>query len=248
MNTLLNDRDEDIDELQHRQSRPDRVQDRQRDREITLGTTMVLGIFFALAVLCAAFFGFGYSTGRHSALTAAGPAGAANANSNGILKPGAGSMFGPINNPPQNIQQQPIKTGPVPSYNTQPADQDAEASSAPPTRPAAVQRVVETTEAPAPAPVEQPKAARVLAVSTPVPVTASPAAVGQFMVQVAAVSHQEDADLLVTTLKRRSYGVAVHQEPQDKLLHVQVGPFTNKKDADAMRQRLLADGFNAIVK
>ena len=68
------------------------------------------------------------------------------------------------------------------------------------------------------------------------------------MVQVAAVSHQEDADLLVTTLKRRNYAVAIHSEPQDKLLHVQVGPFSTKKDADAMRQRLQADGFNAIVK
>ncbi len=66
--------------------------------------------------------------------------------------------------------------------------------------------------------------------------------------QIAAVSHQEDADLLVTTLKRRGYNVAVHTEPQDKLLHVQIGPFPSHKDADAMRQRLLADGFNAIVK
>jgi cell division septation protein DedD len=67
-------------------------------------------------------------------------------------------------------------------------------------------------------------------------------------VQIAAVSHQEDADLLVSTLKRRGYSVAIRSEPQDKLLHVQIGPFASHKDADAMRQRLLADGFNAIVK
>jgi len=29
---------------------------------------------------------------------------------------------------------------------------------------------------------------------------------------------------------------------------VQVGPFATKKEADAMRQRLQADGYNAIVK
>lgn len=68
------------------------------------------------------------------------------------------------------------------------------------------------------------------------------------MVQIAAVSHQEDADLLVSTLHRRSYAVAIHHEPQDNLLHVQVGPFATRKDADAMRLRLKADGFNAIVK
>jgi cell division septation protein DedD len=49
-------------------------------------------------------------------------------------------------------------------------------------------------------------------------------------------------------LKKRGYTVTIRQEPQDKLLHVQVGPFANKKDAEAMRQRLLADGYNAIVK
>jgi cell division protein FtsN len=46
----------------------------------------------------------------------------------------------------------------------------------------------------------------------------------------------------------RGYAVAIHTEPQDKYLHVQVGPFASKKDAEAMRQKLLADGFNAIVK
>ena len=36
-------------------------EDDGQDREISLGTTTILGIFFALALLCAVFFGFGYS-------------------------------------------------------------------------------------------------------------------------------------------------------------------------------------------
>ena len=36
--------------------------------------------------------------------------------------------------------------------------------------------------------------------------------------------------------------------PGDPLFHVQVGPFTDKKDAEAMRTRLAGDGYNAIVK
>ncbi len=76
--------------------------------------------------------------------------------------------------------------------------------------------------------------------------SASPA--GSFVVQVAAVSSQDVADILLTSLKKKGYAVAVHQEPQDKLLHVQIGPFTDRKDAEAMRQRVIADGFNAIVK
>ena len=42
--------------------------------------------------------------------------------------------------------------------------------------------------------------------------------------------------------------VVARTEPQDKLFHIQVGPFASRKDAEAMRQRLLADGYNAIVK
>ena len=36
------------------------------DREISLGTTTVLALFVALALVCAIFFGFGYSMGRRS--------------------------------------------------------------------------------------------------------------------------------------------------------------------------------------
>ena len=68
------------------------------------------------------------------------------------------------------------------------------------------------------------------------------------MVQIAAVSHREDADLMVGSLTRKGYAVVVHTEPQDKFFHVQVGPFANKKDAEAIRQRLSGDGYNAILK
>jgi cell division septation protein DedD len=82
---------------------------------------------------------------------------------------------------------------------------------------------------------------------------APPAAVAQgggvqAVVQVAAVSRKGDADMLMAALKRHGYDAAIHQSPQDKLLHVQIGPFTSKKDADAMRQKLIGDGYNAIVK
>jgi len=40
--------------------------DKEGDREISLGATTILGIFFALALVCAVVFGFGYSMGRRS--------------------------------------------------------------------------------------------------------------------------------------------------------------------------------------
>ncbi len=60
MNTLGN-RDRDLDDYNY-----DR-HNQTEDREISLGTGTILGIFFALAVVCAVFFGFGYAMGRKSA-------------------------------------------------------------------------------------------------------------------------------------------------------------------------------------
>jgi cell division septation protein DedD len=68
------------------------------------------------------------------------------------------------------------------------------------------------------------------------------------MVQIAAVSHPEDADVLVGALRKRGYAVSSRRDPADGLLHVQVGPFANRDDAAAMRQKLMNDGYNAIVQ
>jgi cell division septation protein DedD len=69
-------------------------------------------------------------------------------------------------------------------------------------------------------------------------------------VQIAAISpaHKDDADLLATALHSKGYDVAERTATQDKLIHIQVGPFATKADAEAMRERLIVDGYNAIVK
>ena len=68
------------------------------------------------------------------------------------------------------------------------------------------------------------------------------------MVQVAAISSPADADVLVGALKKRGYSVVVRREPNDALMHVQIGPFSNRADANAMRQKLAGDGYNAVLK
>lgn len=70
-----------------------------------------------------------------------------------------------------------------------------------------------------------------------------------YMVQVAAVTRQEDAEILVNALRKKQYPVfLVANLPGDALFHVQVGPFSDPRDAEAMRNRLVGDGYNAIVK
>jgi DedD protein len=68
------------------------------------------------------------------------------------------------------------------------------------------------------------------------------------MVQIAAVSRQEDAEVLAGALRKRGFSPQVRPGTTDKFYHVQVGPFTNKADAESMKQHLLSDGYNAILK
>jgi cell division septation protein DedD len=211
---------------------------RGADREISLGAPAILGIFFALALICAGFFGFGYTMGRKSAQAALTDTAAANADttSNGSAKPAAGSLA---------------------SQPAEPASQPAADSSAAPV-------VVQTEPAPAAPPATPPATTR--STATPAdgmivgdkppttnqqPATSNQPAIaptGTIMVQIAAVSSQDVADILLASLQKKGYSVSVRHEPQDKLLHVQIGPFADRKEAEAMQQRVLADGFNAIVK
>jgi cell division septation protein DedD len=68
------------------------------------------------------------------------------------------------------------------------------------------------------------------------------------MVQIMALSNPKGAESMVAALKRDGYDATVNHDPQDSLLHLEVGPFASKPDAEAMRQRLLRDGYNAVVK
>jgi cell division septation protein DedD len=72
---------------------------------------------------------------------------------------------------------------------------------------------------------------------------------GQYFLQVAAVTKQEDAEALVSALKKKDYAVfATNSVPTDKLFHVQIGPFSNQKDVEGLRAKLVAAGYNPIVK
>ena len=207
------------------------------DHEISLGTATILGIFFALALICAVFFGFGYSMGKHSVPTA--PASAAEAAvdpESGSAKPSSGSVLNQgRSSAAQNQTSEAIG-----------ADRDAAADASEEAQPKPVSAPLKTLVSTPVAEAHTASVSKPTAVKAPAAMSA--AAAGSSVVQVAAVSHKEDAEMLASALKQRGYSVSVRQGSQDKLLHVQVGPFATKKDADTMRQRLQADGYNAIVK
>ncbi len=229
------DRDNDLQDL-HESDGP--------DREISLGTATILGIFFALALLCAVFFGFGYSLGRHSAQPVASAVDAAAEPDSSGSKPAPGSA---LNQGRNSSSAKQTGNGDQTETPQDHSSVDAAEESQQVPAPSRVRTVVSPSSSDS----ETRAAAYAKAsVSKPVAATAPAAATGPGspVVQVAAVSHQEDATILAAALKQRGYNVSVRQMPQDKLLHVQVGPFASKKEADAMRVRLQADGYNAIVK
>jgi DedD protein len=83
--------------------------------------------------------------------------------------------------------------------------------------------------------------------SGPDPTTTLPTS--GYFVQVAAVSKQEDADSLVDALKKKQYPAFVAAPVStDKLFRVQVGAFSDIKEAEGMRARLIADGYSPILK
>ncbi len=78
------------------------------------------------------------------------------------------------------------------------------------------------------------------------PAVAPPA--NAYYVQVAAVSKQEDADASSRRSQEEAVSGVSASTQSDKLFHVQVGPYADIKDAEAMRSKLISDGYNPILK
>ncbi len=191
-----------------------------QDTEITLGTGKLLFLFFGLVAVCAVFFALGYSLGRKS-------------------EPGITTASAAVNpEPSANVK----KNGTAPAATPQ----------------MTFYKNVEQKEASAEMPTPETKTDNSAAPATPVPVAANQPApadpstttpTSAYFVQVAAVSKQEDADSLVDALKKKEYPAFVASGVNaDKLFRVQLGPFSEIKDAEAMRAKLVGDGYSPIVK
>ena len=198
-----------------------------QDTEITLGTGKLLGIFFSLAILCGVFFTLGYMLGRSSA-----PSGATTEivgsvpGGNPANKPAAGN-----------------KSGETITQNCPPGSPNCASGSG-----IAIEIPDAQLQASDPASSHSSSGGDAAASSTNAAPELRNGAGGSFMVQVAAVSKKEDADILVAALQKKQYPVFVANAQGDALFHVQVGPFTDVKDAESMRSRLVGDGYNAILK
>lgn len=209
-----------------------------RDKEITLGPMMMAVLGLVLLGVCSLCFLGGYAVGRR------GPALAAPAAAKG---PSAADLF----------RDQPK---PAATQSNDAAPSAAQAAAAAPAGTTDSEATSSTTETPVsyttssanPTPAVHTalpaQAASAPPASSGAPVQSALPPAGSWMVQIAAVSHSEDADVLMTALRQRGYAVSQRRDPVDNLIHVQVGPFSTENDAIAMRQRLLNDGYNAVIQ
>jgi DedD protein len=204
--------------------------DSTQDTEITLGTAKLLALFFGLVMVCAVFFALGYTLGRKSDM--------------GLVASAAAPMPTSFNSSKQ-ASSAPPPTQPMTFYKAV-EQKDASAQLTP-----ATNSVSTTPEASDPNTASAPAApaGAKSAENTNPPDPMAPIPQGGYFVQVAAVSKQEDADSLVDALKQKQYPafVASGSSP-DKLFRVQMGPFSDIKEAEAMRTRLINDGYNPILK
>jgi len=203
-----------------------------RDVEVTLGPAVLFAIVCGLLLLCGLCFGVGYTSGRRS-VAHLGVSAKVAASGESLTTQAA------------NSGQKPAAKGVTPAVSESPSAASTPSEAAPASSPGSNQAPA-TESAVRPA---MPTDAAGTQPSPPPNNTVQPAlAPGSgIMVQVAAVSHSEDANVLMGALRKRGYVVTARRANEDNLIHVQIGPFANRADANAMSQRLLNDGYNAVV-
>jgi DedD protein len=194
-----------------------------QDTEITLGTGRMLALFFALVVICAGFFAIGFSLGRKATGVGSGNVLAAQSGAPTVIRPSAAK-----NTPPP-----PTSSAGDFSFYKAVEQKNADTKLTP----------VDAQAPPASATSSEPPKTDENSAAATAPT------VNAYYVQVAAVTRQEDADSLVEALKKKQYPAFSANNPSvDKYFRVQVGPYADIKDAEIMRGRLIADGYNPILK
>jgi cell division septation protein DedD len=209
-----------------------------RDTEITLNPTMLFVLAFGLLTVCAVCFGFGYSMGHR-----AGP------DTNLLLQTATGEPLPPSDSGHPKPSADAQTASPVPASST--ADDGTPSTAGASVESAAVAAAGGSSSAAAqvkPALTDGPAVMASAAIPSSTSVAPAMSAGLALMVQIAAVSEQDDADVLMGALRKRGYAVAGHREPLDGLIHVRIGPFKSRDEADKWRDKLLGDGYNAIVQ
>ena len=241
------------------------------DSDITIGPGKLLGLFFMLVAICGVFFAIGYSLGKTSAREqamndktplsaslAAPSVGDASAAKPSAAVPTKNQSDAAASQDLGAKQEEPDLTffNSVKRSDRGKRDVPETAAAASPRQ--TVSKAEERSLSKAAAPAQTTAGAPTSDASAPATTTAkadtkavvAATAGGAFVVQIAAVTREEDAAALAGALRKKNYSVFVVNNPavHDKFYHVQVGPFTTMQDAEAVKVKLTGEGYNPIVK
>jgi DedD protein len=211
------------------------------DAELSLGIGSLIGIFFGLALVCGVFFGFGYTMGHRAPAARLAP--------QTLTNSPASSVVAVAPKPSAQVPEQPADASRVivsaTASTLTPAPESDSADSEGATKMPTAITAKAAKAKPAVQQASNTSSARRPAVSIPAPAMAQS---GTMMVQIAAVKSRADADALAAALRKNGFTPSVRSDSQDKLLHVQLGPFESRDEAKAMRQKLSGAGYNAFIK
>lgn len=198
----------------------------------------LVGLFLGVVLLCSVFFTLGYVMGRtqfsgpvHAeAFSKPSPAPAAPKAKDPqppAPAPGEWDFYGKKDDsgaalPSPKHQTNPTNAAPIPAVATK-------SSSAPPV--AAAKPVAAPVPAKEPARYQPPKMGK-----------------GAIVVQVAALARQSDALHMADVIQEKQFPAFVVTPTADKFYHVQVGPYSDEKSAEAAKRALEQLGFKPIIK
>lgn len=203
--------------------------------EVHWSTSTVMAVFMAASLVSAVFFGLGYSFGRGGNLKPVFTQAAAVKSAPPLAMPK--SAPGPAVHPA-------LLSASVPTPVVHPAAPNTSAprevaslrpvTLASPIHP--VQSVPQKQLQAAPSTHSDGEAAQSAAIAS------------HYMVQVGAVGDRKDAQRLMSQLRQHGLHAGIYSSKRDKFLHVQIGPFSDLHQAQAMRHHVLASGYHAILK
>jgi DedD protein len=204
----------------------------------------VIGLFMLMLVFSGVFFALGYVMGRNQydgqVRAASNPRAAADPVI--PIKPDVPPKHANSSNPASSSDSSTDVNGQPSSdwgfYNSGKTVPEDKLKSGPPASPSAIPAVASGKNSARTANVSS---------SSKSP-NATQVAGGGYTVQVAALTRESDAHAVALTLQRKKFPAFVVAPQSDKYYHVQVGPYSDAKSAEAAKKGLESAGFKAIVK
>ena len=216
--------------------------------ERVLESKHVIGLFLLMLLFSGVFFTLGYVMGRNQYDMQVRAA------TNAANKPEAAYM--PRGDSGRKIAEDTASSEDVdPSTSTSNSTwintaSDSPANTDPHLEPAPTPRAVAPAAKPAtakgkPQPQPQPVSVRPTDKNPKSGLSAPAIPSGAYVIQVAALTKQDDALAIASGLQKKHYAVYVQKPQKDKYYRVQVGPFKDQKSADAAKKGLEGEGFKA---